>query len=285
MRCSLIAIALIGLVSGASAEEFEIPTLRGSSGYAPSPFVPAPPRFMRWSGFYAGAEAGYGSAHIDFREATNSLVAFVLRELALENEQHVSEWPVLGKTDTGAGSVGGFVGYNSQWDDVVLGFELNYGIARYAANAPSDPISRRTVAGGNVYDVTVTGNASMHINDMGTARLRAGYVFNNIMPWAMVGMAVGRADITRSATVFGEQNPPDDGTLCSQNPTCVPFFFSKSETRNNAFLYGWSVGGGVDALVLPNVFLRAEYEYVSFASVAGIRAFVNTGRIGAGFKF
>jgi opacity protein-like surface antigen len=192
---------------------------------------------------------------------------------------------VLGQSDTGGANVGGFVGYNSQWDDVVLGFELNYGASRYFANAPSTPISRRTAAGGNVYDVTVDGNASMHISDFGTARARFGYVMKNFMPYAMAGLAVGRADITRSVKISGEENPPNDGTACSDNPTCVPFSFSSSEIRNHAFIYGWAVGGGVDALILPNVFVRAEYEYASFASVAGIRAFVNTGRVGAGLKF
>jgi outer membrane immunogenic protein len=41
----------------------------------------------------------------------------------------------------------------------------------------------------------------------------------------------------------------------------------------------------VDVAVLPNVFLRAEWEYVAFAPVDGIRATLNTGRVGAGLRF
>ena len=35
----------------------------------------------------------------------------------------------------------------------------------------------------------------------------------------------------------------------------------------------------------PNVFLRAEWEYIGFVPVAGIRANINTGRVGIGVKF
>src|SRR5262245_14833899 len=120
MRRPFVALALLGLISNASAGEYEIPdlpTLRGSS-----PFVPAPPTYPRWAGFYVGGSVGYGSAHVDFSKATQPLLTFVLRELALENEQHVSQWKVLGDKDTGGSSFGGFVGFNSQWDDVILGF-------------------------------------------------------------------------------------------------------------------------------------------------------------------
>jgi len=46
-----------------------------------------------------------------------------------------------------------------------------------------------------------------------------------------------------------------------------------------------TVGGGLDYLVLPNVFLRGEYEYVSFAGVSGTKASINTARVGAGYRF
>jgi len=36
--------------------------------------------------------------------------------------------------------------------------------------------------------------------------------------------------------------------------------------------------------VLPNVFLRGEYEYVSFAGVSGTKASINTARVAAGFE-
>jgi outer membrane immunogenic protein len=272
MRRLVVALGLIALTSGAVAGEFEIPTLRGSS-----PFAPAPPKYTGWGGFYAGAQLGYGSSLFDFADATKSLVAFALRELALENEQHPSEWQVLGSRTTGGSSVGGFAGYNSQWDDVILGVDVNYSRATFSANAPLAPITRATSAGGNSYLVNITGNASMNITDFGSARMRAGYVMSNFLPFATFGVAFGRANIARSATV--------SGTETTSGGVVTPFSFTESETKNNAFIYGLSWGLGADILVLPNVFLRGEYEYVKFYDVSGIKSQVQTARVGAGFKF
>jgi opacity protein-like surface antigen len=295
MRRLLVAVALIGLVTDASAGDFEIPALGGGytpapvePGYvpAPAPFVPAPPTYMRWSGFYGGAQAGYGSANFDFSTSTQPLIAFLLRNTALESEQSVSTWRVLGSKSTGGASGGGFVGYNSQWDDVILGVEVMYSKTNFSSTATGDPISRVTSAGGNTYNVTLGGDASARINDYGTARVRAGYIMKTIMPWAMFGFAVGRMDYTTSATVDGIENPGNPlpcGVPAAAN--CTPFSFSKTETKNNAFIYGWTAGGGVDVMVMPHVFLRAEYEYTNFASLAGIKPAINTARVGAGFKF
>jgi opacity protein-like surface antigen len=54
---------------------------------------------------------------------------------------------------------------------------------------------------------------------------------------------------------------------------------------NNEIMYGFAVGGGVDWAILPNVFLRAEFEWDQFNPPPGILLTVATGRVGAGFKF
>jgi opacity protein-like surface antigen len=283
MRRLFVAAALCGLVSHANAADYEIPdlpTLRGSS-----PFVPAPPTFTRWSGVYVGAQVGFGDAHMDFAGSTQQLVAFMLRELALENEQHVSTWQVLGARDSAHSSIGGFAGFNSQWDDVILGFDVHYDKTSFFATSPASPISRRTSAGGNVYDVTVDGSASMKIKDWGAARVRGGYVMGNFLPYATVGFAVGRATTSRTATVFGEENPPTPPADCATTPTCVPFSFSSTESNKTAWIYGYTAGVGMDYMIMPDVFVRAEYEYVQFVKVSGIKADISTVRLGAGLKY
>lgn len=282
MRRLVFAIALVGPITGAFADDFGLPALRGTSTY---PI--ASPGYARWQGFYAGGQAGIGIAHADFSQATQSLVAFALRETALENQQHPSQWPVLGIADNKGSSIGGFVGYNSQWDDVVLGMELNYNRSGPSADAPNSPITRTTSAGGNAYIVTVSGSASLHITDMATARARAGWVIGNFLPYATIGFAVGRGDLARSATVSGTENPTTPPTPCngSATPPCTPFSFTQSENKNSAFIYGWAVGGGIDYAILPNVFLRGEVEYVAFIPISGIGVTITTARAGAGIKF
>jgi opacity protein-like surface antigen len=271
-RRILIALALIALASEASAADYETPVLRGSS-----PYVPAPPRYTRWSGFYVGGQVGYSSAHVDFNEASQSIIAFALRDTALEEQGHVSQYEVLGQVDKQGVSFGGFAGYNWQFDDVVVGMDLNYSHFGAQADAPSFPITRALGAGGNSYNVTVRGNASMRINDIVTARARAGFAFDSVLPFATVGFAVARTDIDRSASISGTENP---GT-----PQAFPFNFGASESKSNFYLYGMTGGLGIDMMILPSWFVRAEYEYIHFFDASGFKTQMQTGRIGAGYRF
>src|SRR5712671_3850480 len=205
MRRLFVALALTGFVSGASAGEFELPEtpiLRGSS-----PYVPGPPSYARWSGSYAGGQIGYSRAGVDFGTGVNSLVGYILRNTAIEAE--VSSWTTLPKGDTGSFNVGGFAGYNWQWDDVILGFELNYGHTNLRKSA-SDSLSRSFINNAAAppdhtyqYNITVAGSASIQITDLMTFRLRGGWVVDNFLPYAFVGPAIGRANVVRSATVSG----------------------------------------------------------------------------------
>src|SRR5262249_40157114 len=263
-RPSCVVWSLLSPWSGScptSAADYELPdlpTLRASS-----PFVPAPPTFTRWSGFYAGGQVGYGDAHVEFSRSTQQLLQSVLRELALESEQHVSLWKVLGPGGKSGASLGGFVGYNSQWDDIILGVDLTYSKTSFKAVSP------------------VIADQSPH--DSGRQRLRRDGLWfreheNPRLGLGALSRRLGRRqldalcdsrtrvrppDITRSATATGEENPPDPPQTCATDvtpPICVPFTFTKGEEKRNAWLFGWTVGGGLDYLVLPNVFLRAEYN-------------------------
>jgi opacity protein-like surface antigen len=39
---------------------------------------------------------------------------------------------------------------------------------------------------------------------------------------------------------------------------------SEAEAKK-AYIHGWSLGGGLEVMVMPKAFLRAEYEYIAFA--------------------
>ena len=81
---------------------------------------------MVWEGFYLGGQVGATVPGADFSNATQSLIQFMLRETTIENEQPVSDWRLLGKADTTASHYGGFIGYNWQWDQAVVGVEGHY---------------------------------------------------------------------------------------------------------------------------------------------------------------
>ena len=132
--CGLFALTL---ASPAAAADFDIPPpgpaanydiLRGSETVGPATFT-------RWSGFYAGGQIGLSNANADFSDTTQSLVAYALRATTLENQQAPSQWPVLGNANQSAIGYGAFVGYNTQWQDLILGMEANFNRASFSLHA------------------------------------------------------------------------------------------------------------------------------------------------------
>jgi outer membrane immunogenic protein len=279
MRRLLVVLGLVlgsvGSIAGASAQEYEIPTLRGADSWVPD--APEPLYRPRWSGFYVGGQLGYGAGTFDFRNSTRDLIAHQLRNTQLESTQAPSRWEVLGQDSTRSASFGAFLGYNIGWESLILGFELNYSKSDFSTSAPLFPIGRVVGVGSNVDTVLLTGSASMHIIDYGTLRARAGYIVNNFMPFFMIGAAFGRADVARSATATVIETPAGGGAPGT-------FVFSEAEAKR-AYIYGWSLGGGLEVMVMPHVFLRAEYEYIAFVPVLDIKAQVQTARLALGYKF
>jgi opacity protein-like surface antigen len=206
----------------------------------------------------------------------------MLRELQVESENQVSAWKVLGKGDTRSPSGGFFIGYNNPWEGMIIGVDFTWSKVNYFLNAPVTPISRVTSTSTNIaYAMTLTGTANMQITDFGVLRVRTGVDLGNVLPYAGIGFAVGRAGVYRSATASGIEYVPND----PNPPIETPFLFTESETKSNAVIYGWSLSGGLDIMLMPNVFMRAEYEFVNFQPLWNIRSSISTARLGAGFKF
>jgi outer membrane immunogenic protein len=263
----------------ADYEPSDFPTLRGSA-----PYVPGPPRHVNWGGFYGGGQIGYGASSMDFSKAGNSINAFDSNVTLTAPFGSVSNWASLGTDNGKAATYGAFVGYNWQYDDIILGFEANYNHTNLFGSASDKRcyntptitgcLGAITLGDSNDYNATVTAAASMRIADYGTARLRAGWVVDNVLPYAMIGLAVGRAEVSRYATA-----------------TAIPIgagsAFTRTEgTFNSSMLtWGYSAGLGADWLLFPNVFVRAEYEFVKFFVVSDFRSQIHNGRLGLGMKF
>ena len=111
-----IAIALCSLVVAASADRARAADwpLRGSMT----------PTYTRWDGYYAGGQFGQSYASADFSNGSKSQINFILANTELQ--PIVSTWTTLPKGTTGGQSFGGFFGYNVQWENVIMGGELNY---------------------------------------------------------------------------------------------------------------------------------------------------------------
>ena len=290
MRWVICALTVLTLASPAFAADLDI--LPGPQPVGPGGSLPVGPgTFTRWSGFYVGGQIGYGDANTDFSNATQPLVAFSLRNLALESDDFVSTWPVLGRGSNDAVGYGGFVGYNTQWQDLVLGLESNYTHTAFATTASVSPLvgaaGRIVTAGSNQYSVNLTGTGQLEITDYASLRARAGWVFGNLLPYGFAGLAIGRGNYSVTTEVYGQQNSASPAFFpCDPAaPTCIGYDFSNSAGQNGAFLYGFSAGGGLDWALTQNIFLRGEVEYVQFAPIANIVASIVSARVGAGFKF
>jgi outer membrane immunogenic protein len=276
MRCLLAALGLIGLLSPAFAADYELPTLRGSDM-----FVPASPTYFSWEGFYAGGQLSYSSVQSDFSGATQPLVAFSLRVTTILDQMQPDQWPVLGSRSTGAAGFGGFMGYNFQWDNAIIGLELNYTHSSLNAAAPSSSLARRQVVNGLIDDVTLDASGSLHVTDFATTRARFGWAIGNFMPYATLGLAFGRADESVSTNVSVVESDPK-----TNPPTVVgTFFFPNAQSKNGAYLYGYSGGIGLDFALTQNIFARADYEYIQWQRLWQIESGIHNFRAAVGVKF
>jgi opacity protein-like surface antigen len=296
MRRLLIAFGLIGLVTPALAADYDLPTLRGSQM-----LVPASPTYFNWEGLYVGGQIGYASSGANFGNAMAPLIDYSLRNLRVNQDIQVSQLTVLPKVDTNGNGFGGFLGYNWQFDQAVVGLELNYNRMNVEATA-SDSIERvfsdPNVSANYAYAVSVSGQSSIRVTDLATLRTRAAYVMDNFLPYGFVGLAVGRADISNSASVAfcgfdptAPAGPPSQdpvGSQCFNPVTGVPTPVPQTpatKSKMGEFIMGFSAGVGTDVMLWQNVFLRGEYEYVQITSLQDLHFYLNNFRLGLGVKF
>jgi len=271
MRRFLLSVVMCVAVSAAQAADLsDLPILRGAytEGLTTSR--------VNWQGVYVGGQGGIGTSEMNFSGVTQQLASRLLANTAVENFGGIAELPLGSKTAVHGNGIGAFIGYNSQWDDIVLGLEFNYMHGKFGGSQIDSSTPRFFAAGGGFTDSAVSqAIASVSISDMATLRARAGYAWGVFLPYMFGGVALGHADIVRTARVFGDQ----------VSPTLVhfPFDVSSTDAQNNRLIYGYSAGLGVDVMLISCLFLRAEWEYVRFTTV--IDTNVNTFKGGLGYKF
>lgn len=284
MRAVILGLASLTIASHAMAADY----LRGS-------YEPPPPNGYSWNGIYLGAQFGYSSTSYDFDKSTEPLVANILRQTLVESEGHISELPNLPNRDISGSGFGFFVGYNSQWGDAVVGLEVNYSrIGGNTAISTEPPVGRIfTTSDDFANEVTIVSSATARLTDLMSLRMRGGYAWGWLMPYGMVGLAVGRVNASRTADVFMTQTDvstsaldPTDGIPPRIAPnTPVALQSPITESKTGAIAFGYMVGAGVDIGLFPGVFVRGEWEYAQLSSVLGIPISLHSFRVGAAVKF
>lgn len=263
---ALLTIIVAAPVDGVRAADLfdDFTTLRGTvSGSR-----------VRWDGFQLGGHIGYVNSQTDFGHATRESVESLMKITTIESEDPPSEWQVLGKGSQTGRSFGGFIGYNWELDSVVVGIDAAYnytdGITTRARGSLG-PGRVVTTSDGNTWTVDIRGRSRLTIHDYATLRARVGYPMGQFLPYAFLGGAVGRFDY-RTRTIASLTS----GATASINEV---------RTKEGAFNPGLTTGLGVDIAILPNMYLRAEYEFNAFLELAGITPITHTGKVGLGFRF
>jgi outer membrane immunogenic protein len=273
------ALALPQAVQGADY-------LRGSQIEQP---VEAPPLFeggrFDWSGFYFGGGAGISETKFKPGEGLRALANSAFRNTDLVAERDMGSFisDLPDKRDSGS-QFFGIAGYNYLFDDVVLGLEADYTRSGHNYRV-SDFIARRsTLSSGNVYDWSMTTNQAAKLDDYATLRLRMGWAYGRIMPFATIGGALGRFNTTSTidADIAIVSNA---GQANETSVRAVGYPLRVGTVRKNTYAFGLSAGAGVDWALTDNLFLRAEYQIIRFAEVEGTTTTVNTGRVAAALKF
>ena len=272
MRRVLLAVAMFAM--SVSAQAADMPDfLRGSLGGGYTPPV-------NWSGVYFGGQATYGVADMDFSNSGQDLLAKLLNNVDVQQQFNISQWPIGGTAHSRGDGFGGYLGYNFQWTDVLVGVEMNYTHGSFYG-ASSGSQSRSFSFPTNYFTTaTVSSSSSMNVTDYGSLRVRAGYAFSNFLPYAFAGVGMGQANIDRTANVnlnytFVGTPPPTLPNLALNQ--------SLSDNANSHFVVGYAAGLGMDIMLYQGLFLRAEWEYLRLA--ATVDTTINTVHVGLGYKF
>ncbi len=280
MRRFVVAVMMTAAAQAAYAADLpdltDLPILRGAvrDGLSTST--------VNWNGFYVGGQAAYGSADMNFAGSNDALTAKALGPNNILQDVVSSLTQAGGKLSLRQAAFGGFVGYNGQWDDVVLGLEANYMHGNFKGTSgyvvpPGTYVT--PFADGLYHNVGLSSSRSISITDAGTIRARAGYVVGNFLPYMFGGIALGNANLNGNVTILDRS----DATLAgaSTGPLTT---YSASDGISGKMLYGYSAGLGTEAMLFGGLFARAEWEYIRFVN-AGADVNINTVRAGLGYKF
>ncbi|MGQ4272924.1 outer membrane protein [Terrihabitans sp. B22-R8] len=192
-----------------------------------------------WTGFYIGANVGYGDGDIN---TTDNSVTTTGPLVGIPGGSLPAGTTFLGADsgDSVDGVIGGAqIGYNQQFGSLVLGIE---GTIQGADLETSG--SFLGSAEGPFYETEAS------LDFYGTVVGRVGYAFDRIFVYANGGLAIGRGTADLSIT---------GGTDVA--PIGPTFSDSQEET-----FFGYAVGAGVEVAIADRWSVKAEYQYIDFGA-------------------
>lgn len=193
-------------------------------------FLTQPPA-LDWTGFYVGANGGYGGGVVKGQTVFVEPPVFPF-------------FPGLAFSTTASNRAGGAIaggqaGYNHQFANrFVLGVETDMQWSGVEAWHQAT-----TFGGPGAFVFTDTANG---LSWFGTTRVRAGYAVGDALAYLTGGVAFGE--------IYAS------GTQASGG------YFAAAAARTKA---GWTAGAGVEYALTDNLSLKTEYLYLNFSGVSG----------------
>lgn len=210
MRTLLLSTVAFAALAG-SAFAADLPSRKEAPVYV----APAPA--FSWTGFYVGADIGGSFASTSLANVANGWTS---------NSLNTSG--VMG---------GGYVGYNYQINNFVLGLEGDFqGTSNNQTSTYFAPVSFGPILAGDVMQQKSALNWLASING------RLGIAYDRALFYAIGGAAWG-------------------GATASLADVSAGLFFPQSTTAS-----GFDVGGGVEYAFTPNWVGRVEYRYYDFGN-------------------
>jgi outer membrane immunogenic protein len=209
MRLSIWAVGIAAIVASGStfAADLDLPTHK-----APPPVAPFAAPTYDWTGFYLGVSGGYGWGQATWTDQNDGDFANFL------GQQY--------STQPKGGVLGGHVGYDKQFDHIVLGAELS-GSTAWTMGTVENPVVHR------VFGTT-------HVHALYAATAKLGYAVDRLLEYGKGGLAFAQMNILGNDTIANIQ-------------------FSDSQLRP-----GLTLGAGLEYAMTNNWLAGLEYDYYDF---------------------
>jgi len=246
-RTLLATAALMALAAPAGAADLAVKY--------PVKAVPVP--VFTWTGFYVGANVGYGGDKFGYNVNGGNNCVRQPQAAVFEgdgpgpgpgncgnNNPSVDQLSIVGPGGPGFFGpiaatadlnssgffVGGQIGYNYQFaNNIVIGFETDLQWSDISGNVALNALGSPLLSFGSSLDY------------FGTIRVRLGYAFDRFLPYITGGAAYGKTSTDLS--ILGIS------------------LLSDSSTN-----WGWTLGGGGEVAITDHWTFKAEYLYVDLGS-------------------
>ncbi|PPD41607.1 MAG: outer-membrane immunogenic protein precursor [Methylocystis sp.] len=262
MKKIALSVAALALTAG-SALAADLPSRK-----APPMLPPPPPPPPMWTGFYVGLNAGGTWANSSNTNLVSAPVTFNTNVGGAQAAGIASA--AAGSAFIPTGSQGGFIGggqfgYNWQfYNSFVLGFEADIQGIAGTSGSNASVVGAAPVPGIAPVTAVAVNTANASLDYLGTARGRLGWLFTpTLLLYGTGGLAYGGVT-SNVATAQGFINQAN-----------VPGFFGGSNFSGTQV--GWTAGGGVEWMFMPNWSAKVEYLYYDLGTVTQNFAYATVG--------